>query len=38
MSGDPQRLADYLTHIVQAIERIRRYTDDLNEAGFLQNA
>jgi uncharacterized protein with HEPN domain len=37
MSGDPQRLADYLTHILQAIERIQRYTDDMDEAGFLQN-
>ncbi len=37
MSDHPQRLADYLTHILQAIERIQRYTDDMDEAGFLQN-
>jgi uncharacterized protein with HEPN domain len=37
MSGGPQRLADYLTHILQSIERIQRYTDDMDEAGFLQN-
>jgi uncharacterized protein with HEPN domain len=35
MSRDPQRLADYLAHIVQAIERIERYTDDLDEVAFL---
>lgn len=37
MSGDPQRLADYLAHILLAIERIQRYTDDMDEVGFLQN-
>jgi uncharacterized protein with HEPN domain len=25
---DQQRLADYLGHILQAIERIERYTED----------
>ena len=37
MSKDRQRLADYLTHMVQAIERIGRYTDVLDEATFLQH-
>ena len=37
MSRDPQRLPDYLGHILQAIERIQRYTDDMDEVGFLQN-
>lgn len=37
MSRDKQRLADYLGHISQAIERIARYTDELDEVGFLQN-
>lgn len=27
MSRDQQRLSDYLTHILEAIERIDRYTD-----------
>lgn len=37
MSKDEQRLADYLAHILQAIERICRYTDQLDEVAFLQN-
>lgn len=37
MSKDKQRLIDYLAHILQAIERITRYTDDLDEVAFLQN-
>jgi uncharacterized protein with HEPN domain len=37
MSGDPQRVADYLGHIAQAIERIQRYIDDLDEVAFLKN-
>lgn len=36
MSNDQQRLADYLAHILQAIERIERYTEDLDEVAFLQ--
>jgi len=31
------RVADYLGHILQAIERIDRYTTDLDEVGFLQS-
>ena len=37
MSKDKQRLADYLGHILQAIERIGRYTEELDEVAFLQN-
>ena len=32
-----QRLADYLGHILQAIERIDRYTEDLGEVAFLED-
>lgn len=31
------RVPDYLGHILQAIERIVRYTSDLDEVGFLRN-
>ncbi len=34
MSPDPLRVPDFLAHIVQAIERIRRYTMAMDEAGF----
>ncbi len=34
MSRD-QRLGDYLAHILEAIERIERYTGELTEATFL---
>lgn len=37
MSRDQRRLADYLAHILEAIERIQRYTEDLGEVGFLQS-
>lgn len=37
MRKDDQRLADYLGHILQAIERIQRYTDNMSEIDFLQN-
>ena len=37
MTREPQRLADYLGHIAQAIERIGRYTADLDEAAFLRS-
>ena len=30
------RLVDYLEHILQAVERIQDYTEDLDEATFLQ--
>jgi len=37
MSRDPQRLPDYLGHILEAIERIQQYVDDLDEVGFLNS-
>lgn len=37
MSCDQQRVADYLTHILEAIERIDRYTGDMDEPVFLNN-
>jgi len=37
MSRDLQRLTDYLAHILQAIERIDRYCEDLSELEFLQH-
>ncbi len=37
MSRDQQRLADYLAHILEAIERIDRYTEGMSEAAFLEN-
>jgi Uncharacterized conserved protein len=37
MSRDEQRLTDYLSHILEAIERIDRYTEDIDEVAFLQN-
>jgi uncharacterized protein with HEPN domain len=37
MSRDRQRLNDYLRHILEAIERIDRYTDDLSEVDFIAN-
>lgn len=37
MSRDQQRLADYLAHIVEAVERIYRYTDDVDELAFMDN-
>ena len=35
MSRDPQRLADYLAHILEAIERIDRYTRHMERDAFL---
>lgn len=32
MSHSALRVVDYLEHIVQAVERIRKYTDNLDEA------
>src|ERR1700740_169425 len=37
MSKDRQRLIDYLAHMLQAIERVNRYTEELDEVVFLQN-
>lgn len=38
MSDDRRRLADYLAHILEAIERIVSYTEDMDEVAFLNNA
>lgn len=37
MSRDQQRLPDYLAHILEAIERIGRYTENMSEIAFLEN-
>jgi len=37
MKARQQRVPDYLDHIQEAIERIARYTDDIDENGFLQD-
>lgn len=37
MSRDRQRLVDYLGHILEAIERIERYTLDMDVVAFLNN-
>lgn len=37
MSRDQQRLQDYLTHIIEATQRIYHYTEDIDEVGFLTN-
>lgn len=36
MTADQLRLADYLDHVLQAIERINRYTESMDELAFLQ--
>ena len=36
-SADDLRLADYLGHILQAIERCLRYAADIDESAFLQD-
>lgn len=35
MTRDPQRLPDYLGHILEAIQRIERYVGSIGEADFL---
>ena len=37
MTDATPRLPDYLRHIIEAIERIERYTEDMDELGFAQN-
>ncbi|AZG07281.1 DUF86 domain-containing protein [Pigmentiphaga sp. H8] len=37
MTLDQQRLVDYLTHIVEAIERINYYTGGMDEGTFLRD-
>jgi uncharacterized protein with HEPN domain len=35
MSRHPERTQDYLEHILEALERIQRYTSDKSEAEFM---
>jgi uncharacterized protein with HEPN domain len=35
--SDPLRLPEYLGHIVQAIDRVLRYVEDMVELTFLQD-
>jgi uncharacterized protein with HEPN domain len=37
MSLEADRLADYLDHVLQAIDRIRRYVGAIDEAAFLRD-
>ena len=37
MTHDPQRLGDYLAHMLEAIERIEEYVSDMDEMAFLDN-
>ena len=37
MKRDAQRLANYLSHILEAIERIELYVCDMNEMAFLDS-
>jgi uncharacterized protein with HEPN domain len=37
MSQDRLRLGDYLEHILQAIDRIQEYCNDMDEVSFLSN-
>jgi uncharacterized protein with HEPN domain len=37
MSRNPHRLPDYLGHILEAIERIHSYVEDVDEVGFLSS-
>lgn len=37
MSRDALRIGDYLAHILEAIARIDKYTEDIDEVGFLRN-
>jgi uncharacterized protein with HEPN domain len=37
MTRNPLRLADYLAHILEAIERIEEYVSNLDEMAFLGN-
>lgn len=37
MNRGQQRLADYLAHIIEAVDRIEQYTKDITEPAFLTN-
>ncbi|MDF2867956.1 MAG: hypothetical protein K0S11_1426, partial [Gammaproteobacteria bacterium] len=36
--NDILRIPDYLSHILEALNRIFSYVDDINEIGFLQSS
>ena len=37
MNPQPDRLADYLEHVLQAIDRIQRYTAVIDELAFMRS-
>lgn len=37
MTRDPHRVPDYLEHMLQAIDNIQQYTEDMAEPDFLEN-
>jgi uncharacterized protein with HEPN domain len=37
MTRDQQRLASYLAHVLEAIDRVGRYTQGMDESAFLNN-
>jgi uncharacterized protein with HEPN domain len=37
VSSKEPRLADYLRHIIEAIERIQQYTEDMDDAAFMES-
>ena len=37
MSRDPQRLADYLDHVLQAIDRVQRYAGAMGAEDFMRD-
>lgn len=37
MSRDPLRVPDYLYHILEAISRIQKYCEDIDQTAFLLN-
>ena len=37
MKNDVQRLGDYLAHLLEAIERVQRYTEGMVESVFLNS-
>jgi uncharacterized protein with HEPN domain len=37
MTRDPQRLRDYLEHILEAVKRIEGYCADIDELGFISS-
>lgn len=36
--ADKLRISDYLSHILEAIQRIRRYVEDIDEVTFLDDS